>query len=108
MIVRFVEYIQPDRGGQDDEYHLRYIGAGVMTSPGLSVDQAHKEVQQFTDVIEKMHESVNELMFSADADKPKLLDKIQKFEELTDEMEIEISDYLVRISEKHHARALVD
>lgn len=99
MIVRFVEYIQPDRGGQDDEYHLRYIGAGVMTSPGLSVDQAHKEVQQFTDVIEKMHESVNELMFSADADKPKLLDKIQKFEELTDEMEIEISDYLVRISE---------
>ena len=98
-LVRFVEYIQPDRGGEDEEFHLRYISAGVMTSPGLSIEQARKEIEQFAGVIEKMHERVNELLFDPKADRQKLMDKIQKYEEATDQLEVEISDYLVRISE---------
>ena len=98
-LVRFVEYIQPDRGGEDDEYHLHYITAGPMTSPGFSVEQANKEIQHFVDVVEKMHESVNDLLFDPTAKKDKLLEKIAKAEEATDEMEMEISDYLVRVSE---------
>ncbi|RUO35417.1 Na/Pi cotransporter family protein [Aliidiomarina sanyensis] len=99
MLVRFVEYIQPDKGGKDDEFHLQYISAGPMTSPGLSVEQAQKEVQQFTDIIEKMHSSLSELLFDPKAERDKLLEKIQRYEEVTDQLEIEISDYLVRISE---------
>jgi len=100
-LVRFVEYIQPDRGGKDDEFHLRYISAGVMTSPGLAVEQAQKEIQQFAGVIDKMHESVTELLFLPlpTQAREKLMDKIHKFEEATDQFEVEISDYLVQISE---------
>ena len=98
-LVRFVEYIQPDRGGEDDEYHLHYITAGPMTSPGFSVEQANKEIQHFVDIVEKMHESVYDLLFDPTAKKDKLLEKIAKAEEATDEMEMEISDYLVRVSE---------
>ena len=98
-LIRFVEYIQPDRGGEDEEFHLRYISAGVMTSPGLSVAQAQKEIQQFAGVIEKMHESVNELLFDPDSNREKLMEKIQKYEDATDQLEVEISDYLVRVSE---------
>ncbi|MCL5051142.1 MAG: Na/Pi symporter, partial [Firmicutes bacterium] len=98
-LVRFVERIQPDRGGEDDEYHLRHISAGPMTSPGFSVEQANKEIQHFVGVVEKMHESVNELLFDPEAKGDKLLEKIAKAEEATDELEMEISDYLVRVSE---------
>ncbi|MEE2023251.1 MULTISPECIES: Na/Pi cotransporter family protein [Alkalimonas] len=98
-LIRFVEYIQPDRGGEDEEFHLRYISAGVMTSPGLSVAQAQKEIQQFAGVIEKMHESVNELLFEPGSNREKLMEKIQKYEDATDQLEVEISDYLVRVSE---------
>lgn len=99
LLVRFVEYIQPDRGGEDDEFHLRHISAGPMTSPGFSVEQANKEIQHFVGIVEKMHESVTELLFDPEAKKDKLLEKIAAAEEATDEMEMEISDYLVRVSE---------
>lgn len=98
-LVRFVEYIQPDRGGKDEEFHLQYISAGVMTSPGLAITQAQKEIQQFAAVIDKMHDSVTELLFDPSADKPKLIEKVRKYEDATDVLEIEISDYLVRVSE---------
>lgn len=98
-LIRFVEYIQPDRGGEEEEFHLQYISAGVMTSPGLSVAQAQKEIQQFASIVEKMHGSVHELLFDPTVNREKLLEKIHKYEQTTDQLEVEISDYLVRISE---------
>lgn len=98
-IVRFVEYIQPDRGGKDEEFHLRHISAGVMTSPGLSITQAQKEIQHFAEIIDKMHDSVTELLFDPTANKAALIDKVRKLEDATDLLEIEISDYLVSVSE---------
>ena len=98
-LVRFVEYIQPDRGGKDDEFHLRHISAGVMTSPGLSITQAQKEIQHFAEIIDTMHDSVTELLFDPAANKAALVDKIRKYEDTTDVLEIEISDYLVGVSE---------
>lgn len=99
MIVRFIERLLPDTGAKDDEYHLQYINAGVMTSPALSIEQAQKETQQFADIVEKMHGAVNELLFDNHADREKLLEKIEKYEQITDRLEIEISDYLVRVGE---------
>ncbi|WP_416885491.1 Na/Pi cotransporter family protein [Marinospirillum sp.] len=101
-IVRFVEYIQPDRGGEDDEFHLRHISTGVMTSPLLSVEQAQKEIQQFAQIIVQMHEQVRQLLFDPNVDVEKLRKKVRKLEKATDQLEIEISDYLVRISERSH------
>ncbi|RUO43623.1 Na/Pi cotransporter [Aliidiomarina taiwanensis] len=97
-LVRFVEYLSPT-SGEDEEFSLRYISAGPMVSPGFSVEQANKEVQHFVGVISKMHCTLHELIFDEKASKSKLMDKIAKYEELTDRLEVEISDYLVHISE---------
>lgn len=97
-LVRFVEYLSPT-SGEDEEFSLRYISAGPMVSPGFSVEQANKEVQHFVGVISKMHSTLHELIFDEKASKSKLMDKIAKYEELTDRLEVEISDYLVHISE---------
>ncbi|MDX1695937.1 MAG: Na/Pi cotransporter family protein [Ketobacteraceae bacterium] len=98
-MVRLVEYIQPDRGGEEDEFHLRYIDPGVMTSPLIAVEQAQNEIHQFTEIVEKMHGCVHELLFNPQADHVKLVERVHKYEEATDRLEIEISDYLVRVSE---------
>lgn len=101
-LIRFVEYIQPDHRGEDDEFHLRYISVGVMSSPGLALEQAKKEIQHFADIVEKMQGLVAELLFSPDSDKEKLVARIRKYEQSTDTLEVEISDYLVHISEGTH------
>lgn len=101
-LVRFVEYIQPDRGGEEEDFHLRYISAGVMVSPALALEQAQKETQQFARVVETMHDAVNELLFNPEVDSIRAIEKIHKHEQATDQLEIEISDYLVRLSERAH------
>ena len=98
-IVRLIERLLPDNGPQDDQYQLKYISLGVMTSPGLSVEQAQKEIQNFAEIIEKMHGLVDELLFDPQASREKLLERIHAYEETTDQLEMEISDYLVSITE---------
>ena len=98
-IVRLIERLLPDNGPQGDNYHLQYISLGVMTSPGLSVEQAQKEIQNFAEIVEKMHDQVNELLFDPEAPREKLLERIHAYEETTDQLEMEISDYLVNITE---------
>lgn len=97
-IVRFIERIVPD-DGEDDDYHLRYISTGMMNSPALSIQQAQKEVQHFAQIVEKMHNKVDKLLFDPEVKRQKVLDKIAQMEDTTDQLEIEISDYLVRVTE---------
>lgn len=100
LIVRFVEYIQPDRGGKDDEFHLQYISTGMMTSPLFAIQQAQKEIQILAGITEQMHDRVKTLLFDPTANRQELLEELHKDEQKTDRLEIEISDYLVRIGER--------
>ncbi len=98
-LVRLVEFLQPDREGTAGEFHLRYISTGLMSSPALSVDQAQKEVQVFVGEVRKMHEHVRTMVMEADVRVEDRLEAIHKREDFTDILELEISDYLVRIAE---------
>lgn len=98
-IVRFIERILPETAGGADDFRLKYISAGVMTSPALALEQAQKEAQQFAGILNRMHADVDELLFDNKASRSRLLKRIAAAEEATDQLEIEISDYLVRVSE---------
>jgi phosphate:Na+ symporter len=65
LLIRFVERLQPEKGG-DESFKLEYINAGLMSSPELSIAQAKKEIALFGKVIEKMHYSLNGLVFKGD------------------------------------------
>lgn len=99
LMMRFIEYIQPEKGASDDQFRLEYISAGLMSSAELSIEQAKKEVSLFARMIEKMHYSFTGLLFKEPARREKFLKKIHKREEITDQLEIEIAEYLVSISE---------
>lgn len=97
-IVRFVEKYQKEKPGTDSTYRLQYIGSGMMSSPELSISQAHKEVELFSKLIDKMHFSIQGLLFKKQDKQEQFLKKIKKREEITDTIELEIAEYLTKIS----------
>lgn len=97
-IVRFVERIQKDKDKADQAFRLQYISSGLMSSPELSIAQAHKEIELFGKLVEKMHYSFSGLFFRKQKKQQKFLKKIEKREQITDNIELEVSDYLTKIS----------
>ncbi len=100
-IVKIIERFQKEKEGEDDQYRLKYISSGMMSSPELSISQAHKEVELFAKLIDKMHFSMQGLLFKKQKKHEKFLKKIQKREEITDNIELEIAEYLAKISSQN-------
>lgn len=97
-IVKLIEKYQKDKQGADNTYRLQYISSGMMSSPELSISQAHKEVELFAKLIEKMHFSFQGLLFNKQNKQDRFLAKLKKREEITDTIELEIAEYLTKIS----------
>jgi len=97
-IVQLVERFQKDKFDSDSKFRLKYISAGVMSSEELSLTQAAKEIELFAKLIEKMHFSFEGLFFRKQNKHEKFLKKIKKREEITDKIELEIAEYLTRMS----------
>ena len=98
-IIRFVEKFQKDKDTESQAFRLQYISSGLMSSPELSITQAYKEIEIFAKLIEKMHFSFSGLFFRSRKKQQKFLKKIAKREQITDNIELEISEYLTKISE---------
>lgn len=100
FIVKVVERMVPIKTDDDDEFHLEYMGTQLLRTAELSLLEARKEVVKFGKMTKKMNGFLRDLIFSNDAKKQtKLMEKIQKYEDRTDEMELEIDNYLVKVSE---------
>lgn len=85
---------------EDEEFHLEFIGTQLMRTAELSLMEARKEVAKFSKHVVKMSKFVQELIESTDSKRiEKLTEKISKYEDRTDELEMEIDDYLVKVSE---------
>lgn len=99
-LVTLAERTVKSKGGTDEEFHLDYIGSGLMVTPDLSILEARKEVAKFGKITSRMNKfSQNLLTEQNKKTKTKLLDKISKYEEITDKVEIEVANYLSKVSE---------
>lgn len=102
QLVRIAEAILPIKSEEDEVFHLQYIKFGMLSTSELSLIQAKKEVIIFGEKVEKMVGFVHAL-FTNQKDKKtsKLIKKIIKYEEITDRFEIEISEYLKKVSQNN-------
>ncbi|MFT6136697.1 MAG: phosphate:Na+ symporter [Cyclobacteriaceae bacterium] len=86
--------------GDDEEFNLKYIGTGLMSTAELSLEEAQKETAHFGSTINTMVKLFRELL---DQTKPKkikkLLKQMRKYEEITDQLEVEISNYLSKVAD---------
>lgn len=106
FLVNFVNFIAKTvtrmvkSKGDDEEFHLEYIGTGMMDTAELSLEEAAKETSKFGEITSRMSGFLRDLLDAKKSKKQnKLLDKIRKFEEITDRMEEEISTYLMKVSQ---------
>ncbi len=93
---------KPKANTDDDDFRLRFIQTGIMKTPELSVLEAQKEIQSFAERIQRMFSMVRDLLGEKNEDKfVKIYDRIEKYENISDNMEIEIAKYLDQVSNAH-------
>lgn len=94
--------IKPRTTEEDEDFRLRFITAGILQTPELSVLEAQKEIKSFADRIRRMFGFVRELLTTEnEANFNKLFSRIEKYESISDNMEIEIAKYLDSVSDAH-------
>ena len=85
---------------EDEEYRLRYITGGMLSTAELSILQAHKEISLFAERTARMFNMVKELFYEKNEETfLKTYSRIEKYENISARMEIEIANYLTEVSE---------
>ena len=94
--------IRPKKNADEDDFRLRFIQSGIMKTPEIAVLEAQKEIHCFAERIQRMFGMVKELLGETNDDKfIKLYTRIEKYEGISDNMEIEIAKYLDQVSDSH-------
>ena len=87
---------------EEEESRLHYIQSGIIKTPEIAVLQAQKEIGVFGTRMQRMFGMVRELLDEKDSDKfAKLYSRIEKYEGISDNMEIEIARYLEQVGDAH-------
>jgi Na/Pi-cotransporter family protein len=94
--------IKPKKQADEDEFRLRFIQSGIMKTPELSVLEAQKEITSFAERIQRMFGMVRSLLEEKDEKEfLKTYTRIEKYEGISDNMEVEIANYLNEVSDSH-------
>jgi len=84
----------------DGPVRLKYIEGGLMSTPEISVFQAQKEVVVFGERMKRMFSMVKSLVDEKDEEAyEKTYNRIVKYEDISDNMELEIANYLEKVSD---------
>ena len=85
---------------EDEEPRLRFITGGMLSTAELSILQARKEIHLFAERTHRMFGMVQDLLHTdKDDDFTKLFSRVEKYENISDNMELEIANYLNQVSE---------
>ena len=85
---------------EDEEPRLRFITGGMLSTAELSILQARKEIHLFAERTHRMFGMVQDLLHTEkDDDFNKVFSRIEKYENISDNMELEIANYLNQVSE---------
>ena len=99
QIETFVCKMLPMKEDQEDS-RLKYISGGLLSTAELSIMEAQKEIRNFGERCLKMFGFIGELIHTEDEVAfNKLFSRIGKYENITDQMEMEIASYLNKVSE---------
>lgn len=94
--------IKSNPNAEEEDGRLKYIQSGIIKTPEIAVLQAQKEIGVFGRRMQRMFGMVRDLMQEKDSDAfAKLYSRIEKYEGISDNMEIEIARYLEQVGDAH-------
>lgn len=102
LYVRIVEWLVPNKKGADDEeFNLKYISGGMLSASELNIAQAEKEIAVYAERVGRMIGMGQTLIHTKEGSEEynKLFSRLEKYEEISDRMEIEIAQYLNQLAQ---------
>lgn len=100
--VKIVTRLLPEKNkGEAEDFSLKFIGGGTVGTSELNITQAQKEIVVFAERVKRMLDMASELIHLKESDQnfTNLYTRIEKYEEISDRMEIEIANYLNKVAE---------
>ena len=103
QMERIVCWLLPEKAEPEhEELHLKYIESNLIQTPEIAILQAQKETAHFGQRVQKMFGMVRTLIDEKDEKAfVNLYSQIEHQEDLTDRLELEIANYLEKVSENH-------
>ena len=100
LIEKTVCFLIKGKKDEDEEYRLRYITGGMLSTAELSILQARKEITLFAERTGRMLDMVKALFYEKNEDAfLKTYSRVEKYESISARMEIEIANYLTCVAE---------
>lgn len=101
VYVKIVELLVPAKHTGDDEFQLKFISAGILSASELNISQAEKEMHVFAERVGRMLPMARDLVHTkaGSDDFNRTYSRLEKYEEISDRMELEIANYLNRCAE---------
>ncbi|MCQ2298755.1 MAG: Na/Pi cotransporter family protein [Bacteroidales bacterium] len=101
QIVKIVNWmVKPEKEESEDEFRLTYIGSGFTNTAELDLQAAKNEIENFSKRVIRMYQFLPGLRTAKDDEEfNSIMDRIEKYESITDRMEIEIAQFLTKVGQ---------
>ena len=101
LYVKIVERLVPSKPNHEEEFQLKFIQGGMVSAPELNISQAEKEIVVYSQRVQRMIGMAQNIIHVKENSEEftRQFSRLEKYEEISDRMEIEIADYLNRCSE---------
>ena len=101
LYVKIVEKLVPSKHKEEEEFSLKYISSGMLSAAELNIAQAEKEIAVYAERVSRMIKMSQDLVHTKEDSEEfnQLLSRIEKYEDISDRMEIEIANYLNRVAQ---------
>ncbi len=101
VYVKIVEWVVPSKRRDDEEFTLKFISRGLLNASELNIAQAEKEMAVYAERVGRMINMAQTLIHTKEKsdDFNKLYSRLEKYEDISDRMELEIAHYLNRCAE---------
>lgn len=101
LYVKIVERLVPAKHKEDEEFQLKFISGGLLNASELNIAQAEKEIYVYGERVSRMLDMALTLVHTdhETEEYAHLYSRLEKYEDISDRMEIEIAHYLNRCSE---------
>ncbi len=101
VYVKIVEWLVPSKNRDDEEFTLKFISGGLMNAAELNIATAEKEISVYAERVDRMIGMAQTLIHTKEKSEEynTLLSRVEKYEDISDRMELEIAHYLNRCAE---------
>lgn len=102
LYVKIVCWIMPSHHKEsEEEFSLKYIGRGILSASELNIAQAQKEISVYGERVSRMLDMARQLIHTNERsdEYTKVYNRLEKYEEISDRMEVEIGNYLNHVAE---------